>query len=253
MSDPIDEATGDAVDDEPDAAAGPAAPPAPRVEHVPVRRTARLWRLGDPDSARETWVVLHGYGQLAERFVRHFAPVVHQRLIVAPEGLSRFYLDTSRGAAGEQPRVGASWMTREDRLHEISDYVHWLDRALEFVGGDELLAHAPLHVLGFSQGATTASRWLEHRARLGRPPAARLVLWGGGIPHDLDPTHGAAAVRGAPLTVVAGRDDEFLTAAVLAEQEAALRAGDVPYDVVRYDGGHRLVPAVLRRVVGELR
>ena len=223
-------------------------PPPLRVEHIPVRRTARLWRLGDAATARETWVVLHGYGQLAERFVRHFVPLVGHRVVVAPEGLSRFYLDASRGA-GEQPRVGATWMTREDRLHEIADYVHWLDRAVEAVGGDELLARAPLYVLGFSQGATTACRWLEHRARLGLPPAARLVLWGGGVPHDLHPEHGRAALRATPLTLVLGSDDEFVTPAVRAEQERALRDAQVPYAVETYQGGHRLAPIALRRVI----
>jgi predicted esterase len=227
---------------------GDAAAGAPRVLHVPVPRTARLWTLGDAATARATWLVLHGYGQLAERFVRHFAPVSDGRLIVAPEALSRFYLDTSRATEGP-PRVGATWMTREDRLHEIGDYLGWLDRALETVGGEALLARAPLHVLAFSQGTATACRWLEHRARHGHAPAERLVLWGGGVPHDLDPAHGVALLRATPLTVVVGADDEFVTPTVLAEQERWLRERHVPYTFERYDGGHRLVAPVLRRVI----
>ena len=43
---------------------------------------------------RSVWLVLHGYRQLADRFVARFEPVASpERLIMAPEGLNRFYLD----------------------------------------------------------------------------------------------------------------------------------------------------------------
>ena len=51
---------------------------------------------------REIWFVVHGYGQLAEYFIRHFRGLDDgTRYIVAPEGLSRFYVK-------EWTRVGAS-------------------------------------------------------------------------------------------------------------------------------------------------
>lgn len=56
-------------------------------EHrIAVARTARYFTLGRAE--REVWFVLHGYGQLADRFLRHFDPIDDgTRLIVAPEGL----------------------------------------------------------------------------------------------------------------------------------------------------------------------
>ena len=36
---------------------------------------------------------------------------------MAPEGLSRFYLEGFSG------KVGATWMTREDRLNDIDNYL----------------------------------------------------------------------------------------------------------------------------------
>ncbi|NIP78275.1 MAG: phospholipase, partial [Gemmatimonadetes bacterium] len=82
---------------------------------------------------REVWFVLHGYGQLAERFVRRFdaLPGVRDgmRAVVAPEALSRFYVEEEvTGPHGPESRVGATWMTRADREHEIRDYVEYLDR-----------------------------------------------------------------------------------------------------------------------------
>src|SRR5258705_7905505 len=87
-----------------------------------VSRMARYFTIGRPD--REVWFVLHGYGQLAARFLSRFEPLDDGgRLIVAPEALSRFYLTEDSA----ERRVGASWMTREDRLTEIEDYVQYLE------------------------------------------------------------------------------------------------------------------------------
>src|SRR2546428_199711 len=87
-------------------------------------RTARYFTLGSPQGATDVWFVCHGYGQLASRFLERFRALESERrCIVAPEGLSRFYLTENPS----ERRVGASWMTREDRVHEIDDYVRFLD------------------------------------------------------------------------------------------------------------------------------
>jgi predicted esterase len=140
-------------------------------------------------------------------------------------------------------------MTREDRLAEIGDYVRWLDAALDAATGGFDASRARLHVLGFSQGAVTATRWLHARHRRGLPPAARLVLWGGTVPHDLDLAADGEVLRRTPLTLVAGDDDRFATPALVAEQGARLDAAGVPYTLVRYAGGHRIDAAALAGVV----
>src|SRR5438874_13785220 len=145
-------------------------------EHVlSTSRTARYFTLGHPTDATELWFVCHGYGQLASRFLERFRALESPgRCIVAPEGLSRFYLT-------EHPterRVGASWMTREDRLHEIDDYVRYLDAVSRAVTP----ATAQVTALGFSQGTATVCRW----AARGSARLERLILWGGEVPPDLD-------------------------------------------------------------------
>ena len=101
-------------------------------------RTARYWSVGgDVGQPGECWVVLHGYQQLARRFLRRFEPVAgDHRRVVAPEGLSRFYSDPRPGRHGRTSPVGASWMTREDREHEIRDYVAYLDRLWDHLRQD---------------------------------------------------------------------------------------------------------------------
>ncbi len=218
--------------------------------HVTVPRTARLYALGDAATARELWVAIHGYGQLASHFVRHFAPHLAERLIVAPEALSRFYLESREGNAGAHgPRVGATWMTREDREAEIADYVRWLDLAVRAAYDTRAAEHVPLHVLAFSQGTATACRWLAARAASGAAPARRLVLWAGDTPPDLDLD--AAWLRATRVTLVAGRSDPFVTPERFAELEARLTTSGVRLDVVRFDGAHRVDAGTLAAVLGD--
>jgi predicted esterase len=212
-------------------------------EHrLSVARTARYYTLGALGPAtRQVWFVCHGYGQLAGRFLRHFAPLDDgSRLIVAPEGLSRFYL--SERAA--ERRVGASWMTREDRVAEIDDYVRYLDAVHAAVAGSGDRSPAPLHALGFSQGAATVSRW----AAFGAAPIDRLVLWGGEFPPDLDLSLATVAgrLRATRLSLVYGRADQFMTPKVIGTITERLQAHGVPYRDVAFAGGHELNETVLR-------
>ena len=58
-----------------------------RIERFMTRRTGRCAACGptDPATVRELWVVLHGYGQLASRFLAGFGTLDDgSRLIVAP-------------------------------------------------------------------------------------------------------------------------------------------------------------------------
>src|SRR5881296_1626221 len=125
--------------------------------HLTVSRTARYFTLGEsPRGVEEVWFACHGYAQLAGRFLEKLRVLEdRKRYVVAPEGLSRFYLTESPA----ERRVGASWMTREDRLHEIDDYVRYLDAVYDDVFGSVDRSGVTVHALGFSQGAATVSRW----------------------------------------------------------------------------------------------
>ena len=205
--------------------------------HLRVERTARYFTLGPESGAAEIWFVLHGYGQLAERFLRNFAPLDDgSRLIVAPEALSRFYLSHA------DKKVGATWMTREDRLHEIDDYVRYLD-AVALAVSPPVDADAPRHVLGFSQGCATALRWMTQ----GHTEARRLVLWGGEVPPDLELEREdvRAQLGGVELLLVVGSDDEYITSKIVRRDVERLEAHRVPHRLVYYDGGHEIRADVL--------
>ena len=206
--------------------------------HLSTPRTARYHTLGDPASARHIWIVLHGYGQLARYFLRPFEGLETDKLIAAPEGLSRFYSDAAH------IRVGATWMTREDRDHEITDQAAYLDRLAEHLQ-QQCVPGTPLSVLGFSQGVATACRW----ALSTQVEMERLVLWGGTIPPEIDAAAIHEKLQGRTIVLVHGEQDMLVKEEALAHNEARLREAGVSHEAVRFTGGHGLDRPTLRQIL----
>ena len=205
---------------------------------IRVPRTARYHVLGDPATARMVWVLLHGYGQLARFFLNKFEGLEDGLLIAAPEGLSRFYLDA------QHQRVGATWMTREDREHEIGDQLSYLD-ALAASLLDGCPRATGLGVLGFSQGVATACRWTA----LGKANAQHLVLWGGSMPPDLDRSLMRERWGGMQVHLVQGEKDELVPEEVVRANAAILQRAQVEHSVHHHAGGHALDAVLLGRLL----
>lgn len=215
----------------------------PSYHSVQVRRTARIASLGTPATASVWWIVLHGYGQRATDVLPPFDSIAGpERCVIAPEGLSRFYVDSMNS----HEDVGASWMTRADRTHEIEDYVRYLDAVVNHFRAEGTRPSLSVRVLGFSQGAATASRW----AVLGDTSIDRLVLWGGAPAHDLELDEHGDALRAMDLTLVLGTDDPYVSDQDRATVRRRLDQHDIPVSVQTFDGGHRLDADVVATLVG---
>lgn len=211
--------------------------------HLRVERTARYWMLGKPESAEEVWLVLHGYKQLARRFIRRFKPIDDgRRLIVAPEALSRFYLPQEQGRHGATSVVGATWMTREDRQNEIRDYIKYLDQLLAGIEG--LIGSVPLTVVGFSQGVATATRWAVNGSKI----PSRLVLWGDFSPPDLNLDVARQRLDSVDVIMVRGRQDPALSSRLSKEEAERLRVAGIAYRTISYSGGHDIDEDTLRKL-----
>jgi predicted esterase len=202
--------------------------------YLAVTRTARYFALGpEPPAAREIWIALHGYAQLAERFLTQLAALDDGSThIAAPEALSRFYLETQRSGRHADV-VGATWLTREARAADLDDHLHYLDRIR-----DRLLTgvdHSPrLTVLGFSQGAVMAARWVAY----GRRPPDHTVLWGSPLPDDVSPNALAKGLEGRPVTLVAGDTDPVVPPGAIEASVDALLAAGISASAMRFEGGH---------------
>jgi predicted esterase len=213
--------------------------------HIQVSRSARYAVMGSFDGPlSEVWMVCHGHGQLAARFLSRFLPLQRDdRLFIAPEALSRYYLTPLQAAPHPQhAAVGATWMTSEDREFEIEDYVRYLDSVHDEIFSIVAREKVRLWVLGFSQGTATVARWVAR----GKVDPDRVVLWAGLLPPELDAESATKLARRAPLALVLGRNDEFARPELVASQEARLKELRVPYETIRFDGGHEVVPDTLR-------
>ncbi|QOI97320.1 MAG: hypothetical protein HRU69_07380 [Flammeovirgaceae bacterium] len=190
---------------------------------------------------KNVWFVLHGYGQLAQYFIKKFNVLVDtETCVIAPEGLSRFYVEDlpTRTRTGNN-RVGATWMTREDRLTDIENYCAYLTAIYK----TELEKYPAVRVtvLGFSQGAATATRWaLDNRINF-----HRLILWSGILPPDMDFEAGKRILTGKEFLVVYGNSDPFITPERMREmQELTLKLGITPEPVI-FTGGHDIDESTL--------
>lgn len=206
------------------------------AHHFSVQRTAHFYTLGEPGPhTAECWLALHGYGQLAKYFLRRFDAVADEHtLVAAPEALSRYYTDQ------EGTRVGASWMTKEQRLADIEDNMAYLDALYDQLKKD-LPTDCRFILLGFSQGCATLMRWVMRR----QPPLSGLVLYAGSIPDDLAYAQHHEYMSSFPVHVVYGDADEYLNNERLAAWRAMLDGMQWRLQYHVFEGGHVVSREVL--------
>lgn len=212
-----------------------------------ISKKARYYTLGDIDSGSPFWLVCHGYGQLAKYFIQHFAPIKEYSiekgfpapLIIAPEGLSRFYLGNN------YERVGASWMTKEDRLDEIEDQMMYLNMVFEKYYTRQIAYSQKWVALGFSQGTATIWRWIS-RLNINQRPDA-LILWAGMIPLEFKEIT-PFVQKGMKLFFVYGDSDEFISLEKVSDLNQALIQSGLPYEIIQYSGGHTVNRSTLLEI-----
>lgn len=210
----------------------------PIKHQLPVTRTARYF-MSAPIGAgtRKVWLVLHGYAQHAGFFLRKFEPLfTPETVFVAPEALSRFYL---RGNGG---KVVASWMTSEDRLDEINDYIRYLDQLVDDL---KLPAAVEVNVLGFSQGVATAARWVAK----GKIKPAQVILYAGVFPPDLEPGFDQQVWKTPRVDVLVGDQDEFYQPNAFQQTYEPLKVVNPLVKFHVFEGGHEIFAQVLRHVM----
>lgn len=198
---------------------------------------ARYFKSGEiTEHTKAVWFVLHGYGQLAQYFLRKFNCLTeHDICVIAPEGLSHYYLqDAETRSKTGNTRVGASWMTRENRLADIDNYCTYLDTVFE----KELSTHPSLPVtfLGFSQGAATVSRWALSDAI----HFNRLILWAGILPPDIDFEKGKEIFQHKDVKVVYGKNDPYLNENRFGEMKKLTEKLGLKADELVFEGGHEI-------------
>ncbi|MTI21029.1 alpha/beta hydrolase [Fulvivirga sp. RKSG066] len=202
---------------------------------------ARFFQLGDFNAQTKNLIfVLHGYGQQAKYFIQKFKGIDDgNNCIVAPEGLSRFYLEGFSG------RVGATWMTKEDRLTDIDNYINYLDAVYETFQ-DQLNGLVKVSIIGFSQGAATASRWLANT----HAHVNQLILWAGIFPPDLDYDLIGNKFKSIDIKYVYGLQDPFLNDNRIEEMRKISSHLMVEPQTITFKGEHNIDTEVLKEIFG---
>lgn len=200
-------------------------------------KTGRVFYSGNSTNPYVIWICLHGYAQLAPDFLEKFSVLRDEgTLLLAPEGLHRFY---TKGFSG---RVGASWMTKEDREADIRDYITWLETVYE----NFILPHANATViaLGFSQGGATVSRWLEKSSF----QVNHAVLYASTFPLDVIPSGKFSKRISGKIVFVAGSEDEFISEDEQNKQVEILGKSGKPIERIWFEGRHEIDENVLVRL-----
>jgi len=179
--------------------------------------------------------VLHGYGQLAPYFIRKFEKLKENNAyVIAPEGLSHFYTEPLQSTGRSNDRVGASWMTKENRLVDIENYITYLNTL--YSNQIDNNCKVPITIMGFSQGAATASRWVSS----GKVRFDRLILWSGVFPYDINFESGRQALHGKDVSIVYGKNDPFMENNQFESvREGSSKLGITP-QYISFDGGHEI-------------
>lgn len=207
---------------------------------------ARYYKLGEIDQhTRAVWFVLHGYGQLAQYFIKKFKSLSdHSVCVIAPEGLSRFYLEdaATRNKTGNT-RVGATWMTRENRLMDIDNYIEYLNTLFQIEMAN--FPTIPVTLLGFSQGSATATRWILNN----NEAFQRLILWAGIFPNDMDFEKGKTLLKTKEVYHIYGSQDPFLSLDRLQEMNTLAEKIGVSSNPIVFEGGHEIHEPTLLKLL----
>jgi len=204
---------------------------------------ARYFTLGElTSSTTAIWIVLHGYGQLASYFIRRFDLLSRNNIyVIAPEALSRFYVDPLLSTGRTSDRVGATWMTKENRLVDIENYLSYLDTLYAHLN---LPSTLPVTVLGFSQGAATASRWIAG----GKIRFNRMILWSGVFPPDMNFAPAKEILKGKEIAFVYGKSDPFLNDSSYHSMEMISTKLEIHPQLIPFEGGHEILEETLKKL-----
>lgn len=184
-------------------------------------------------------IAFHGYGQLAKYFIQKFDFLnLDNNYVIAPQGLSKFYTKN-------HTRVGASWMTKENRLLDLENQLHYVQSVFEKETEAVDWTKVKLIVLGFSQGVATASRWVVKN----KVSFDTFIAYAGQLAYELtmddfDFKHSETAV-----IAVLGDNDPFYKGENMQQFENAFKSVFPKVKFETFEGKHEVLRDVLKLII----
>lgn len=192
---------------------------------------------GDHESPPALLLAMHGYGQASKNFVRTFASLTAQNvLVVAPQGVHQFYWDNGRPAF--------SWMTSFQREQTIKDNVAYLTRLYDSLKKTYSFDPERVFLLGFSQGVAMAFRF----ASSGHIVPRGVIACGGDLPPDVEAR--LESIAPFPALVMHGRNDPLVPIDKSEACVEALQQHNFSVDTHYFEGDHD-IPEAQVGAIGE--
>lgn len=208
-------------------------------QHLVVPHSA-YYTVLTPETAGEAppplLIVLHGYGQKADKFIKPFAALRDRGLlVVAPQGPNAFYWQETRG-------VGFAWLTRFEKEQALVDLLGYMRLLFNDLGKKYPYDPERVFLFGFSQGAVLAFRV----AASGVAKVRAMVTCGSDLPADV--AERIDDLDRLPVMVVHGEHDDRIPVAKAEEAVAILESHGFPVTRHFFDGGHDLSPEVIEAI-----
>jgi predicted esterase len=208
--------------------------------HIKFTKSGRYFTHGEMSDGKELIIALHGYGHLAAFFIKKFHQIdTSKYVIVCPEGLNRYYQNGTHG------RVGASWMTKEDRENDIQDYITFLDTLLDHLKSE--CSFSKITLVGFSQGGATASRWLAY----GHHNFDRFILWATVFPPDMEKEY-TSKFNESENFFVFGSEDEYYSPAIVEDHFKEIQALELNFQMINFEGKHNIHQETLLNILEDV-
>lgn len=191
------------------------------------------------EKTKNVWVVLHGIGYLSKYFIKFFEDLnAEENYIIAPQAPSKYYLKN------EYRHVGASWLTKENTVLETKNVINYLNAVLEV---ENFPDDYRLIVFGFSQGVSIAARWVATQ----KIKCDDLVLYAGGIPHELvEKDFAFMEENNTQVTVLVGDKDEYLNKEVLKKESKKMQVlFNGRAKQVIFEGGHEVKRELIAQLI----
>jgi predicted esterase len=207
---------------------------------ITIQKTAHYVTIGEINEQTENvWFVIHGYGQLAEYFIKKFEVLDDGKtIIIAPEALSKFYLKEFSG------RVGATWMTKYERDSEITDYINYLNQLYFFFLQGFDINKLKINILGFSQGTATVARWCMNETI----KYDKLILWAGYFGNGIQDVINPEKLTEKEVILCYGKEDEFLVKKDIQQYERDIQKIISHIEIHTFEGGHTIDEDLLLKI-----
>ena len=191
------------------------------------------------DKTENIWIVFHGYGQLSKYFIRRFDVLDGDKnYIIAPQGLSKFYVDE------DFKNVGASWLTKEDKESDLLNQQKYLIKLMDELKSKIDFSKIKINLFGFSQGVSAFTRLLiNYNMKIDN-----IIIWAGWVPDEFFNIN-KNVLKDTNLFFVVGNKDKYYNNPIMKGYiEKFKKTLNKEIDYCVFDGGHIVDRKVLKKI-----